>query len=153
GDEVIGMARRPKENEKYFGLLRVDKINGIAPETISHRPKFERLTPIYPDQQLRLETKREVLSTRLVDLVSPIGRGQRGMIVAQPKAGKTFLLKDIANGITTNHPDVKLMVVLIGERPEEVTDISRSVHGDVYASNFDEPSENQVKVAELALEK
>lgn len=153
GDEVVGMARRPKDNEKYFGLLRVDLINGITPEKLSHRVRFERLTPIYPDSQLKLETKKEILSTRLLDLVSPIGRGQRGLIVAQPKAGKTYLLKDIANGITANHKDVKLIVVLIGERPEEVTDIARSVNGDVYASNFDEPSESQVKVAELALEK
>ena len=153
GDEVVGMARRPKDNEKYFGLLRVDLINGITPEKLSHRVRFERLTPIYLDSQLKLETKKEILSTRLLDLVSPIGRGQRGLIVAQPKAGKTYLLKDIANGITANHKDVKLIVVLIGERPEEVTDIARSVNGDVYASNFDEPSESQVKVAELALEK
>lgn len=153
GDHVTGMARRPKDNEKYFGLLRVDTINGRKPEEIINRPRFEKLTPIYPDQQFRLETNKETISTRLVDLVSPVGRGQRGMIVAQPKAGKTYLIKDIANGVTTNYKDVKLMVVLIGERPEEVTDISRSVNGEVFASNFDEPSENQVKVAELALEK
>ncbi len=153
GDEIVGMARRPKDNEKYFGLLRVDQINGVSPEKLSLRPRFERLTPIYPDEQLKLETSKDILSTRLLDLVSPIGRGQRGLIVAQPKAGKTYLLKDIANGITTNYKNVKLIVVLIGERPEEVTDIARSVKGDVYASNFDEPSESQVKVAELALEK
>lgn len=153
GDEIVGMARKPKDNEKYFGLLRVDKISGESPEKISQRVRFERLTPIYPNSQLKLETKKEILSTRLLDLVSPIGRGQRGLIVAQPKAGKTYLLKDVANGITQNYKDVKLIVVLIGERPEEVTDIARSVNGDVYASNFDEPSENQVKVAELALEK
>lgn len=153
GDEIVGMARRPKDNEKYFGLLRVDQINGATPENLSHRPRFERLTPIYPDEQFKLETTKEVLSTRLLDLVSPIGRGQRGLLVAQPKAGKTYLLKDIANGITNNYKNVKLIVVLIGERPEEVTDIARSVKGDVYASNFDEPSESQVKVAELALEK
>ena len=153
GDEVKGVARKPKDNEKYFGLLRVDAINNKAPEEVANRPRFEKLTPIYPDQQIHLETKKEVVSTRLLDLVSPIGRGQRGMIVAQPKAGKTYLIKDIANGITTNYENVKLMVVLIGERPEEVTDISRSVNGEVFASNFDEPSDNQVKVAELALEK
>lgn len=153
GDEIVGMARKPKDNEKYFGLLRVDKICGLTPEKIGQRVRFERLTPIYPNNQLKLETRKEVLSTRLLDLVSPIGRGQRGLIVAQPKAGKTYLLKDIANGITTNYKDVKLFVVLIGERPEEVTDIARSVNGEVYASNFDEPSESQVKVAELALEK
>jgi transcription termination factor Rho len=153
GDSVMGMARKPKDNEKYFGLLRVDSINGLKPEEISSRPRFEKLTPIYPDQQIHLETKKEILSTRLLDLVAPIGRGQRGMIVAQPKAGKTYLIKDIANGITENYKDIKLMVVLIGERPEEVTDISRSVNGEVFASNFDEPSDNQVKVAELALEK
>ncbi len=153
GDEVTGLARRPKDNEKYFGLLKVEEINGQQPELVSKRTRFERLTPIYPDNQFKLETTKDVLSTRLLDLVSPVGRGQRGLIVAQPKAGKTYLLKDIANGITSNYKDVKLMVVLIGERPEEVTDIARSVNGDVYASNFDEPSENQVKVAELALEK
>lgn len=153
GDSVAGMARKPKDNEKYFGLLRVDTINGQKPEDIANRPRFERLTPIYPDKQIHLETKKEIISTRLLDLVSPVGRGQRGMIVAQPKAGKTYLIKDIANGITTNYKDIKLMVVLIGERPEEVTDISRSVNGEVFASNFDEPSDNQVKVAELALEK
>jgi transcription termination factor Rho len=153
GDNVVGMARKPKDSEKYFGLLRVDSINGRTPEEVAARPRFERLTPIYPDDQIKLETKKEIISTRLLDLVSPIGRGQRGMIVAQPKAGKTYLIKDIANGITTNYKDIKIMVVLIGERPEEVTDISRSVNGEVFASNFDEPSENQVKVAELALEK
>jgi transcription termination factor Rho len=153
GDTVTGMARKPKDNEKYFGLLRVDTINGQKPEETANRPRFEKLTPIYPDKQIHLETKKEIVSTRLLDLVSPIGRGQRGMIVAQPKAGKTYLIKDIANGITTNYKDIKLMVVLIGERPEEVTDISRSVNGEVFASNFDEPSDNQVKVAELALEK
>ncbi len=153
GDNVAGMARKPKENEKYFGLLKVDSINGRSLEEVANRPRFERLTPIYPDNQIKLETTKEIISTRLLDLVSPIGRGQRGMIVAQPKAGKTYLIKDIANGITTNYKDIKIMVVLIGERPEEVTDISRSVNGEVFASNFDEPSENQVKVAELALEK
>lgn len=153
GDEVVGLARKPKDNEKYFGLLRADMVNGCSVEAAAQRPRFEKLTPIYPDNRFKLETNPEVLTTRLLDLVSPVGRGQRGLIVAQPKAGKTYLLKDIANGITSNYKDVQLMVVLIGERPEEVTDIARSVNGEVYASNFDEPSENQVKVAELALEK
>jgi len=153
GDSVSGQARPPKEGEKYFGLLRVERINGLRPEEVLRRPRFEDLTPVFPTQQLTLETKKDILATRLIDLVAPIGRGQRGMIVSPPKAGKTYVIKDIANGITENHKDIYLMAVLIGERPEEVTDISRSIHGEVIASNFDEPPENQTRVAEIALDK
>lgn len=153
GDVVRGIARAPKESEKYWGLLRVDEVMGLPAEKSRERARFEGLTPIFPQEKIVLETKQDVLSARIIDLIAPIGRGQRGMIVSPPKAGKTWLLKDIANGITTNHKDIKLMVVLIGERPEEVTDIRRSVKGEVIASNFDEPPEDQVKVADLALEK
>lgn len=153
GDKVTGIARAPKENEKYWGLLRIDKVNDEAPEKSIGRPFFEDLTPVFPDKLIRLETKKEILSTRLIDLISPIGRGQRGSIVSPPYAGKTWLLKDIANGITENYKDISLMVALIGERPEEVTDMQRSVKGEVVASNFDEPPEDQVRVADLALER
>lgn len=153
GDMVGGQVREPKEKERYFGLLKVEKINGIEVEKLGERPHFENLTPIYPNQQIKLETGKTPLSTRLIDLVSPIGKGQRGLIVSPPKAGKTWLLKDIANGITTNYPEIHLMAVLVGERPEEVTDISRSVKGEVVASNFDEPPENQTRAAEIALER
>lgn len=153
GDKVTGIARAPKENEKYWGLLRIDKVNDNAPEKSIGRPFFGDLTPIFPDELIRLETKENILSTRLIDLVSPIGRGQRGSVVSPPYAGKTWLLKDIANGITENYKDIKLMVVLIGERPEEVTDIRRNVKGEVVASNFDEPPKDQVLVADLALER
>jgi transcription termination factor Rho len=153
GDEVEGSVRPPKENERYFGMLKVDKVNGIDPDKASKRPRFERLTAVYPDKQLKLETEKLPLSTRLIDIVAPIGLGQRGMIVSPPKAGKTTVLKDIAHGIATNYPDIHLMAVLIGERPEEVTDISRSVKGEVMASNFDEPAEVQTRIAEIALER
>lgn len=153
GDKVTGIARAPKENEKYWGLLRVDKVNDDEPEKSIGRAFFEDLTPIFPDKLIRLETKKDVLSTRLIDLISPIGRGQRGSIVSPPYAGKTWLLKDIANGIMSNYQDIKLMVVLIGERPEEVTDMRRNVEGEVVASNFDEPPKDQVLVADLALER
>ena len=153
GDMVKGPARRPKESERYWGLLKVSEICGIPIDTLSERVHFDRLTPVYPDKQFVLETETNVLSTRLIDLVAPIGRGQRGMIVSPPKAGKTTIMKEIANGITTNYPDVHLMAVLVGERPEEVTDIARSIKGEVAASNFDEQPERQVKVAELALER
>ncbi len=152
GDVVEGAARPPKEGEKYWGLLKITKVNGANPEVSGDRPVFERLTPIFPDEQLKLETKSHILSTRLIDLVAPIGKGQRGMIVSPPKAGKTSLLKEIANGVTENNPDVELIVVLIGERPEEVTDLSRSVKGKVIASNFDESPADQVTVAELGLQ-
>ena len=160
GDFVEGGARPPKENERYFGLLRVDKINGQASDkfvsengTRVKRVKFEDLTPIYPNKLLKLETGKFPLSQRVVDLIAPIGFGQRAMIVSPAKAGKTTLLKDIASGITQNHPDAVLMAVLVGERPEEVTDISRSIKGDVIASNFDEPAEKQTRAAEIALER
>ncbi|MGI5827901.1 MAG: transcription termination factor Rho [Patescibacteria group bacterium] len=155
GDMVKGPARRPKESERYWGLLKVTEVNGVAVDKLneSNRVVFDRLVPVYPDKQYNLETKKEILSTRLIDLVAPVGRGQRGLIVSPPKAGKTTILKEIANGLTTNYPDSYLMAVLVGERPEEVTDISRSIRGEVAASNFDEPPERQVKVAELALER
>lgn len=153
GDSIEGVARPPKEGERYLSLLKVTKIAGLTPEEAQKRPRFERLVPIFPNEWLPLETEQNVLSARLIDLFAPIGKGQRGMIVSPPKAGKTWLLKDIANGITANHPKVKIMVALIGERPEEVTDISRSVKGEVFASNFDEPAEDQVRIAEMCLEK
>jgi len=151
GDMVLGHIRPPKDTEKYFGLLRVEAINGLDPEIAKRRPKFERLTPIYPDEQLLLETEPNILGTRILDLLAPIGRGQRGLIVSPPKAGKTTVLKQIANGISANYRDVHLMVVLIGERPEEVTDMDRSVDAEVMAATFDEPESNQTRVAEMAL--
>lgn len=151
GDFVRGLGRPPKESERYFGLLKVVKVNEEDAEKQGRRPKFEDLTPIYPDKKLKLETGKAPLSTRVIDLIAPIGMGQRGMIVSPPKAGKTTVLKDIARGISENFPKVHLMAALIGERPEEVTDISRSVKGEVIASNFDEPAEDQTSVAEIAL--
>lgn len=153
GDLVAGLARPPKDNERYYGLLKVEKVNGKDAETSSKRPYFDDLTPIYPKQQVLLATGKSPLSTRIIDLVAPIGFGQRGMVVSPPKAGKTTILKDIAAGITKNFPKVHLMAALIGERPEEVTDISMSVRGDVIASNFDEPPENQTRVAEITLDR
>ncbi|MDO8716991.1 MAG: transcription termination factor Rho [Dehalococcoidales bacterium] len=153
GDMVLGVGRPPKETERYYGLLRVDKINDQDAEVALTRPKFDDLTPIYPDKQLTLETGPLPLSTRIIDLIAPIGRGQRGLIVSPPKAGKTWLLKEIANGITTNFPDYHLMVALVGERPEEVTDISRGTKGEVIASNFDQPPVEQVRVAEVTMER
>lgn len=153
GDMVGGQVRAPKEKERYFGLLKVEKVNEIDIEKLGERPNFDSLIPIYPDKHINLATGKEPLSTRMIDLISPIGRGQRGLIVSPPKAGKTWLLKDIANGIAINHKDIHLMAVLVGERPEEVTDISRSVKGEVIASNFDEPPENQTRVAEIALDR
>ncbi|HET7094739.1 MAG TPA: transcription termination factor Rho [Thermomicrobiales bacterium] len=153
GDRVSGQVRPPKDNEKFFSLLRVECVNGIDPETARRRPSFDGLTPIFPLELLNLETLPNILSTRLLNLVAPIGRGQRGLIVSPPKAGKTMLLKAIANGITANCPDVHLMVCLIGERPEEVTDMRRSIEGEVISSTFDEPVEDHTKVAEMALER
>jgi transcription termination factor Rho len=153
GDMVIGQVRPPKETEKYFGLLRVEAVNGLDPEAAKKRPDFERLTPIFPDQLLKLETDRNILATRLIDMLTPIGRGQRGLIVSPPKAGKTTVLKQIANGITANYRDIHLMVVLIGERPEEVTDMDRSVAAEVISSTFDEPVQDHTRVAEMALER
>jgi transcription termination factor Rho len=151
GDMVIGQVRPPKETEKYFGLLRVEAVNGLDPEAAKKRPSFESLTPIFPLKMFNLETESDILATRLLDLISPIGRGQRGLIVSPPKAGKTTVLKQIANGITTNYNDVHLMVGLIGERPEEVTDMDRSVEAEVVAATFDDPVQSQVRVAEMAL--
>ena len=153
GDYVTGQVRQPKDSEKYYGLLRVEAINGVDPETAKQRPNFEELTPIFPDEMLPLETDNTELSQRLVDLFAPVGRGQRGLIVSPPKAGKTMLLKSIAHGITQNNPDVFLMVLLVGERPEEVTDMRRSVRGEVIASTFDEPVEDHTRVAEIAIER
>lgn len=153
GDMVIGQVRPPKETERYFGLLRVEAVNGLDPEAAKLRPKFERLIPIFPNQMLVLETKANILAPRLLDLIAPIGRGQRGLIVSPPKAGKTVILKQIANGITTNYNHIHLMVVLIGERPEEVTDMDRSVEAEVVAATFDDPVRDQVRVAEMALER
>ena len=153
GDRVSGQVRPPKDNEKFFSLLRVESVNGIDPEIARRRPAFDTLTPIFPLEQIYLETQPNILSTRLLDLVAPIGKGQRGLLVSPPKAGKTLLLKSIANGITSNNPDMHLMVCLIGERPEEVTDMRRSVDGEVISSTFDEPVEDHTKVAEMALER
>ncbi|HEX5501646.1 MAG TPA: transcription termination factor Rho [Thermomicrobiales bacterium] len=153
GDRVAGQVRPPKDNEKFFSMLRVEAVNGVDPETARRRPDFEKLTPIFPMELIDLETTPAGLATRLVNLVAPIGRGQRGLIVSPPKAGKTILLKAIANGITANYEDMHLMVCLIGERPEEVTDMRRSVDGEVISSTFDEPVEDHTKVAEMALER
>ena len=153
GDEVVGQVRPPKEGERYFGLVRVEEVNQVEPDRSRRRPHFEKLTPIFPTEQIILETTKMALSARLIDLLSPVGRGQRGLIVSPPKAGKTTLLKDIANGVTANAPDISMLVALIGERPEEVTDMRRSVKGEVYSSTFDEPVEDHCRVAELVLER
>lgn len=153
GDLVTGQVRPPKDSERYYGLLRIEAINGQDPEVARERPNFEGLTPIFPNERFKLETSRDELSGRLLDLVAPIGKGQRGLIVSPPKAGKTVLLKNIANAITKNHPDTYLMVLLIDERPEEVTDMQRSVRGEVIASTFDEPPANHARVSEMALER
>ena len=153
GDTVKGNVRPPKEGEKYFPLIRVSKINGLSPKEVRDRVSFEHLTPLFPEEKFNLSTGRSSLSTRIIDLFAPIGKGQRGMIVAQPKTGKTMLLKDIANAIALNHPEVYQLVLLIDERPEEVTDMQRNVRGEVVASTFDEPAEKHVKVANIVLEK
>lgn len=153
GDLVEGQARQPKENERYWGLLKVEKINNYIAEEISNRPRFEDLTPVYPNTLLKLETGQTPLSTRIIDLIAPIGFGQRGLIVSPPKAGKTTIIKELASGIAANFPDVHLMAALIGERPEEVTDISRSIKGEVLASNFDESPQEQTRIAEVALDR
>ena len=153
GDMLMGQVRPPKDSERFYGLVRVETVNGFDPEGTKERRSFDQLTPVFPDKQLITETEKDNLSTRLIDLLSPIGRGQRGLIVSPPKAGKTTLLKQIANGITENYEDVHLMVALIGERPEEVTDVKRSIKGEVYSSTFDEPVEDHCRVAELALER
>ena len=153
GDLVAGQLRMPKEGEKYYGMLKVEVVNGLDTETARRRPKFEHLTSIYPDHQMILETTPRLLSTRLIDIVSPIGRGQRGLIVSPPKAGKTIILKQIAAGIRENHPEVHMIVSLIGERPEEVTDMRRTIDGEVYSSTFDEPVEDHCRTAEVSLER
>lgn len=153
GDLVGGQVRPPRDNERYYALLRVETINGLNIEKMSQRIHFDALTPIYPNNRINLEVGPELAVTRLIDLVAPLGKGQRGLIVSPPKAGKTILLKQIANSITTNYPDIKLMVLLIDERPEEVTDMERSVKGEVISSTFDEPADNHVKVAEMVLER
>ena len=153
GDTVNGQVRPPKDGERYFGLVRVEQVNGLDPDKARSRDTFDRLTPIFPDEQIKLETDPNNLTTRMIDLFSPIGLGQRGLIVSPPKAGKTTVLKNIANGVNSSCPDAELMVVLIGERPEEVTDMRRSIKGDVFASTFDESVEDQCRVGELALER
>jgi transcription termination factor Rho len=153
GDTLFGSIRSPKEKEKYFAMLKVEKINGKTFEQTRERVLFENLTPLYPNKRLVMETTRERLTTRVLDLASPIGKGQRGLIVAPPKSGKTILMQHIANGIEVNNPEVVLMVLLIDERPEEVTDMIRTVKGEVIASTFDEPPERHVQIAEMAIEK
>ncbi len=153
GDTVAGSVRPPKEGEKYFALLKVENINGKSPDEVRDRVPFDYLTPLFPFEKLNLFTTPSNYSTRIIDLFSPIGKGQRGLIVAQPKVGKTVLLKEVANAIAANHPECYLMVVLIDERPEEVTDMERSVKGEVIASTFDEPAEKHVKVSTIALQK
>ena len=153
GDSVTGQVRPPKDSERYFGLIRVEGVNGQDPEKSRGRSHFDNLTPVYPTEQLSLESSSNNLAQRVIDLVAPLGRGQRALIVSPPKAGKTFLIKDIANGISSNHEDVHLMIVLAGERPEEVTDLKRAINGETFASTFDEPVENHCRTAEVALER
>jgi transcription termination factor Rho len=153
GDLVIGHVRPPRESERHYGLLKVESINGLAPEKAKYRPKFESLTPIFPEERFDLETERFILATRLINLIAPVGRGQRGLIVSPPKAGKTTILKQITNSISLKYPEVHLMVALIGERPEEVTDMDRSVDAEVISSTFDEPVTSHVRVAEMVLER
>ena len=153
GDYVAGQARPPRPNERYYGLMRVGTVNGKDPNEAKQRPHFPALTPLYPQRQIKLSTTAAVLATRLIDTFVPIGFGQRGLIVAPPKAGKTTLLKNIANGIVANYPDAKLIMLLIDERPEEVTDLERSIKGEVVSSTFDQQPQNHVRVAELVLER
>jgi len=153
GDEVTGQVREPKDSEKYNALLKIEAVNGMDPEDARNRPNFDRLTPLFPQDRLRLETTPTEIATRVIDLIAPIGKGQRGLIVSPPKAGKTTILKQLANAIVTNNPDVYLLVLLVDERPEEVTDWQRSVNGEVVSSTFDQPSDNHVQVAELVLDR
>ena len=153
GDTVLGQVRPPKEGEKYFPLIKVKKINGLGPEVVRDRVSFEHLTPLFPDEKFNIADKESSISTRIMDLFSPIGKGQRGMIVSQPKTGKTMLLKDVANAIAANHPEVYQIILLIDERPEEVTDMQRTVKGEVVASTFDEPADRHVRVANIVLSK
>jgi transcription termination factor Rho len=153
GDFLSGQARAPKEGERYLSLLKIEAINGASPDKAISRPSFGKMTAIFPNEQIKLETDQHTLSTRIIDLIAPIGKGQRAMIVAPPKTGKTWMLKEIAHGIATNHPEIHLMVLLVGERPEEVTDMERFVKGEVMAANFDDAPEAHVKIAELAVER
>ena len=153
GDRVEGWSRKPKENERFFGLLRIEKVNGQDPKLSSERLHFDGLTPIYPQERIKLEHGPDTYAMRMIDLVAPLGKGQRGLIVAPPKAGKTELIKQVANSIAHNNPEIEIIILLIDERPEEVTDIERSVKAEVISSTFDEPPENHVKVAELTLER
>ncbi len=153
GDYVAGKTRPPKDGERYFGLIKVESVNNIDPEEAKTRTKFESLTAIFPTEQLKLETTPKELSSRIIDLIAPVGKGQRGLIVAPPKAGKTTVLQNIAAGISANSPEIQILVALIGERPEEVTEMRRAVKGEVYSSTFDEPVEDHCKVAELCLER
>ena len=153
GDEIDGQVRTPKDNEKYHALLKIQTVNGLDPEQARHRPNFEQLTPLFPDQRLRLETSADRIACRVMDMVCPLGKGQRGLIVSPPKAGKTTILKEIANSIAENNPEVHLLVLLVDERPEEVTDMERSVNGEVVSSTFDQPAENHLQVTELVLER
>ena len=153
GDTVLGNVRPPKEGEKYFPLIKVNKINGLDPQVVRDRVSFEHLTPLFPQEKFNLADKSNTISTRIMDLFSPIGKGQRGMIVSQPKTGKTMLLKDVANAIAANHPEVYQMILLIDERPEEVTDMQRNVKGEVIASTFDKEAHEHVKIANIVLEK
>ncbi|MEM6687674.1 MAG: transcription termination factor Rho, partial [Bacteroidota bacterium] len=153
GDTVLGIVRPPKEGEKYFPLIKVSKINGLDPQVVRDRVAFEHLTPLFPDEKFRVAERQSTISTRIIDLFSPIGKGQRGMIVSQPKTGKTMLLKDVANAIAANHPEVYQIILLIDERPEEVTDMQRNVKGEVIASTFDKEASDHVKVANIVLEK
>ncbi|NND53322.1 MAG: transcription termination factor Rho [Flavobacteriaceae bacterium] len=153
GDTVLGNVRPPKEGEKYFPLIKVNKINGLSPQIVRDRVSFEHLTPLFPQEKFNLAEKQSTISTRVMDLFSPIGKGQRGMIVSQPKTGKTMLLKDVANAIAANHPEVYQMILLIDERPEEVTDMQRNVRGEVIASTFDKEAHEHVKIANIVLEK
>jgi transcription termination factor Rho len=156
GDSIEGEVRVPKDGERYFALVKVDKVNGVAPETLKHRILFENLTPLFPNQPLKLEREMkgdENITGRLIDIIAPIGKGQRGLLVASPKSGKTVLMQHIAHAIAANHPDIVLIVLLIDERPEEVTEMQRSVRGEVIASTFDEPAVRHVQVAEMVIEK
>ena len=153
GDMIAGQVRPPTEGEKYFGLIRVELVNGYDPESAMKRPKYDQFTSIYPDEQIMLATTPKMMSTRMIDMVAPVGKGQRALIVAPPKAGKTVLLKQIAAGISENHPEIYIIVSLIGERPEEVTDMRRTIKGEVFSSTFDEPVEDHCRTAEVALDR
>lgn len=153
GDEITGQVRPPRDNEKYHALLKIVSVNGMDPEQARHRPTFDSLTPLFPTERLRLETTPDRIAARVLDLLAPIGKGQRGLIVSPPKAGKTTLLKEIAHSISTNNPEVHLLVLLVDERPEEVTDMERTVNGEVVSSTFDQPCENHIQVVELVLER